>query len=292
MDANGLLYLRARYADPATGRFLSPDSVQPNAPDTQGYHRYSYVANNPTTWTDPTGYQVATQPVLNPNWLPIAISIALGYVGLACAYNPLVCTTALGHLAIFAIMVLVVVACVLEVGGPCWTVDTVEQTRTRTKEDVEPRPLPTPLATPPGPITEPRPTCNSPGYSKYIRCDNLPSWGDTSDGSYDFSSEEEALKHLKRESGFHDAAWVNEEPDDATGALVAQIAASRTAHRVGTKVYVVRDLADTWDLSCLAHVVTIQLGLPKSRGSARSQTGAIGFLATEGSWEASKCDDR
>lgn len=59
----GLTYLRARYTDPATGRFLSADSVQPNAPGTQGYHRYSYTANNPTTWTDPSGHTAVGGPV-------------------------------------------------------------------------------------------------------------------------------------------------------------------------------------------------------------------------------------
>ena len=38
------------------GRFLSADSVQPNAPGTQGYNLYAYVANNPTTWVDPSGH--------------------------------------------------------------------------------------------------------------------------------------------------------------------------------------------------------------------------------------------
>ena len=57
--ATGLVYLRARYLSPALGRFLSADSVQPNAPGTTGYNTYAYVANNPTTWTDPSGHQVA-----------------------------------------------------------------------------------------------------------------------------------------------------------------------------------------------------------------------------------------
>ncbi len=58
-DATGLEYLRARYYDPATGRFTAADTVQPNAPGTQGWNLYAYVANNPTTWTDPTGHVAA-----------------------------------------------------------------------------------------------------------------------------------------------------------------------------------------------------------------------------------------
>src|SRR5260370_33455787 len=50
-DSTGLSFLRARYYNPASGRFLSPDTVQPNAPGTQGSGPYAYVANNPTTPT-------------------------------------------------------------------------------------------------------------------------------------------------------------------------------------------------------------------------------------------------
>jgi RHS repeat-associated protein len=53
----GFLDLRARDLDPALGRFLSRDSVSPNAPGSQGYNPYAYVANNPTTWVDPSGHK-------------------------------------------------------------------------------------------------------------------------------------------------------------------------------------------------------------------------------------------
>ncbi len=57
----GLTYLRARYLNPAVGRFISADTVQPNAPGTQGYNLYAYVANNPTNWMDPSGHSAMTQ---------------------------------------------------------------------------------------------------------------------------------------------------------------------------------------------------------------------------------------
>ena len=57
-DATGLIDLRARILDSTTGRMLSADSVSPNAPGTQGYNPYAYAAENPTTWTDPTGHAV------------------------------------------------------------------------------------------------------------------------------------------------------------------------------------------------------------------------------------------
>jgi RHS repeat-associated protein/uncharacterized repeat protein (TIGR01451 family) len=62
--STGLIYLRARYLDPSVGRFLSPDSVQPGAPGTQGYNLYAYVANNPTTFSDPSG-RMSEAAVLN-----------------------------------------------------------------------------------------------------------------------------------------------------------------------------------------------------------------------------------
>jgi RHS repeat-associated protein len=45
--ATGLLHLRARDLNPTLGRFLSADTVQPNAPGSQGFNLYAYVANNP-----------------------------------------------------------------------------------------------------------------------------------------------------------------------------------------------------------------------------------------------------
>ena len=47
--STGFVDLRARELDPTLGRFLSADTVQPNAPGSQGYNLYAYVANNPTT---------------------------------------------------------------------------------------------------------------------------------------------------------------------------------------------------------------------------------------------------
>jgi RHS repeat-associated protein len=76
-DPTGLQYLRARYLDPATGSFLSPDTVQPNARGTQGYDLYSYAADDPATATDPTGHDDAEEEAgigvaeseVNPNLL-------------------------------------------------------------------------------------------------------------------------------------------------------------------------------------------------------------------------------
>ena len=53
----GLYYYGARYYDPKVGRFLSPDPFIGDIGDPQSFNRYSYVANNPVKYIDPTGYQ-------------------------------------------------------------------------------------------------------------------------------------------------------------------------------------------------------------------------------------------
>jgi RHS repeat-associated protein len=68
----GYTYLRARYLNPALCRFTSADTVQPNAPGTQGYNLYAYVANNPTTWVDPSGHNVSTAAAL-AGWICVPL---------------------------------------------------------------------------------------------------------------------------------------------------------------------------------------------------------------------------
>ena len=58
-DASGLVYLRARYYNPVTGRFLSRDPFPAKATDTQTLNRYAYVKNNPTNYVDPSGQSIS-----------------------------------------------------------------------------------------------------------------------------------------------------------------------------------------------------------------------------------------
>lgn len=48
---SGLVYMQARYYDPAVGRFLSPDPAGQKA----GFNDYAYVSDNPINKIDPTG---------------------------------------------------------------------------------------------------------------------------------------------------------------------------------------------------------------------------------------------
>ncbi|MEA2696667.1 MAG: hypothetical protein QOI66_938 [Myxococcales bacterium] len=55
VDETGLVYLHARYYDPAIGRFLSPDSETPGDLIV-ALNRYAYGNNDPVNHTDPTGH--------------------------------------------------------------------------------------------------------------------------------------------------------------------------------------------------------------------------------------------
>ncbi|HEX2923497.1 MAG TPA: RHS repeat-associated core domain-containing protein, partial [Chloroflexota bacterium] len=64
-----LVFLRARYYDPQTGRFLSRDTIAADPTNSQDLNRYGYVRGNPTSRVDPTGHWVETGwDVLNVGW--------------------------------------------------------------------------------------------------------------------------------------------------------------------------------------------------------------------------------
>ncbi len=54
---SGLQYLRARYYDPETGRFLSRDSYLGDIQDPLTLNRYVYVLNNPLMYSEPSGHR-------------------------------------------------------------------------------------------------------------------------------------------------------------------------------------------------------------------------------------------
>jgi len=54
-DANGQIYLRARYYDPATGVFTALDPFEGTMQRPMSMNGYSWVEGNPINFTDPTG---------------------------------------------------------------------------------------------------------------------------------------------------------------------------------------------------------------------------------------------
>src|SRR6185436_10598824 len=56
-DANlGFYYLRARYMNPAVGRFWIADSYEGDLTAPRSLHKYVYASGNPVDLIDPSGY--------------------------------------------------------------------------------------------------------------------------------------------------------------------------------------------------------------------------------------------
>ena len=56
LSVTGLVHLNGRVYDSLIGRMMSADPTVPDALNPQAWNRYSYVGNDPLTFTDPTGY--------------------------------------------------------------------------------------------------------------------------------------------------------------------------------------------------------------------------------------------
>jgi len=55
-NGTGLYFYGARYYHPVLGRFITADTLVPNPRNPKEFNRYTYAANNPLTYTDPTGH--------------------------------------------------------------------------------------------------------------------------------------------------------------------------------------------------------------------------------------------
>jgi RHS repeat-associated protein len=63
-SALGMYYLRARYYNPATGRFLTMDTDQGTISDPGTLNKYDFAQNNPVNLLDPTGHGVLDEAIL------------------------------------------------------------------------------------------------------------------------------------------------------------------------------------------------------------------------------------
>jgi len=76
LDNVGLIHMNGRVYDPSVARFTAADPIVSRPGDGQSFNRYSYVANNPLKYTDPTGYA---------QYRPVADSPrAFNWVGQSC----------------------------------------------------------------------------------------------------------------------------------------------------------------------------------------------------------------
>lgn len=58
LDNVGLVHMNGRIYDPVIARFLSADPTVQAPYNLQSFNRYSYVQNNPLSYTDPTGFSI------------------------------------------------------------------------------------------------------------------------------------------------------------------------------------------------------------------------------------------
>ncbi len=82
-DDTGLVYLRARWYDPSTGRFTTRDPFQGLAGYPQTQHAYVYSLNNPINVTDPSGEFVETP------WDVLMVGLDLLFLGFDYLYYDL-----------------------------------------------------------------------------------------------------------------------------------------------------------------------------------------------------------
>jgi RHS repeat-associated protein len=63
LDEVGAIHMNGRIYDPLIGRMMSADIMVPDAGNLQAYNRYSYVINNPLSFTDPSGFCFFCDPI-------------------------------------------------------------------------------------------------------------------------------------------------------------------------------------------------------------------------------------
>jgi RHS repeat-associated protein len=79
----GLMDYNARFYSPRLGRFVSADSVVPNAGNPGAFDRYSYVMNNPLRYVDPTGHIAISEDGGTGGYEIASLNIAFVNVNLA-----------------------------------------------------------------------------------------------------------------------------------------------------------------------------------------------------------------
>jgi hypothetical protein len=92
----GLLYLRARWYDPATGRFLTRDPFPGLAALPQTQHPYVYCQNNPVLLTDPSGEVVPMLLIMGLFAVAGSIGSGVGYVAAQTMFGKPIDRTELG----------------------------------------------------------------------------------------------------------------------------------------------------------------------------------------------------
>jgi RHS repeat-associated protein len=90
----GLYYLRARWYNPVTGRFMTRDPYQGSIYDPASLHRYNYARANPVNFIDPSGRDAASEyPLFSLNTVARASLVTSAGFAINCAYYSLASAT-------------------------------------------------------------------------------------------------------------------------------------------------------------------------------------------------------
>jgi len=79
VDHADIIHMNGRIYDPTLGRFLQADPFIQAPKNSQSYNRYSYVLNNPLSYTDPSGYFFHKKigKFVKKWWKPIVAAVAV-----------------------------------------------------------------------------------------------------------------------------------------------------------------------------------------------------------------------
>jgi RHS repeat-associated protein len=81
LDNLDLIHMNGRVYDQHAGRFISPDPLIDGIGHTQGWNRYAYVKNAPSSFTDPTGFECYSTCLPKDGWNRFAEGSPLGSAG-------------------------------------------------------------------------------------------------------------------------------------------------------------------------------------------------------------------
>ncbi len=99
LDDVGLVHMNGRVYDPVLGRFISADPQIQFPSNLQSFNRYTYVHNNPLSYTDPSGFGIFSKirkgikrvgrgikRLAKNQWVRLAVGTALAFVAGPAAY--------------------------------------------------------------------------------------------------------------------------------------------------------------------------------------------------------------
>jgi len=105
LDDVDIIHMNGRVYDPNIGRFLSADPTMQFPDNPQNLNRYSYVMNNPLSFTDPSGFGIVSfiQKLVNGFWNTLGkvmkVPIIRTAVAIGVMFIPGVNAAALGYLS-------------------------------------------------------------------------------------------------------------------------------------------------------------------------------------------------